>query len=64
MGTQFHRLTASRAWGPEAVQADMARNLEAHHVVSQARLQLPEWIPQASSTTVGTCVALASKEGF
>ena len=41
MGTQFHRLTASRAWGPEAVQADSARNLEAHHVVSQARLQLP-----------------------
>ena len=41
MGTQFQRLTASRAWGPEAVQADSARNLEAHHVVSQARLQLP-----------------------
>ena len=41
MGTQFQRLTASRAWGPEAVQADSARNLEAHHVISQARLQLP-----------------------
>ena len=41
MGTQFQRLTASRAWGPEAVQADSARNLEAYHVVSQARLQLP-----------------------
>ena len=41
MGTQFQRLTASRTWGPEAVQADSARNLEAHHVVSQARLQLP-----------------------
>ena len=41
MGTQFQRLTASRAWGPEAVQADSARHLEAHHVVSQARLQLP-----------------------
>ena len=41
MGTQFQRLTASRAWGPEAVQADSARNLEAHHVVSLARLQLP-----------------------
>ena len=40
MGTQFQRLTASRAWGPEAVQADSARNLEAHRVVSQARLQL------------------------
>ena len=40
MGTQFQCLTASRAWGPEAVQADSARNLEAHHVVSQARLQL------------------------
>ena len=35
MGTQFQRLTASRAWGPEAVQADSARNLEAHHVFSQ-----------------------------
>ena len=41
MGTHFQRLTASRDWGPEAVQADSARNLEAHHVVSQARLQLP-----------------------
>ena len=41
MGTQFQRLTASRAWSPKAVQADSARHLEAHHVVSQARLQLP-----------------------
>ena len=41
MGTQFQRLTASHAWGPEAVQADSARNLEAHHVVSHVRLQLP-----------------------
>ena len=41
MGTQFQRRTASPAWGPEAVQADSARNLEAHHVVSRARLQLP-----------------------
>ena len=40
MGTQIQRLTASRTWGPEAVQADLARNLEAQHVVSQARLQL------------------------
>ena len=40
MGTQFQRLTASHASGPEAVQADAARNLEAHQVVSQARLQL------------------------
>ena len=40
MGTEFQRLTASRAWGQEAVQAESARNLEAHHVVSQARLQL------------------------
>ena len=47
MGTQFQRLTASRAWGPEAVQADSARNLEAHHVISQARLQLTRgfWRP-------------------
>ena len=30
-----------RAWGPEAVQADSPRHLEAHHVISQARLQLP-----------------------
>ena len=41
MGTQFQRLTASRPWGPETMQADSARQLEAHHVVSQARLQLP-----------------------
>ena len=40
MGTQFQRLTASRAWGSEAVQVDSARHLEAHHVVFQARLQL------------------------
>ena len=37
MGTQFQGLTASRAWGPEALQADSARNLEAQHV-----LQLPD----------------------
>ena len=41
MGTQFQRLRASSTWGPKVVQADSARNLEAHHVVSQARLQLP-----------------------
>ena len=41
MGTQLKRLTAPRAWDPEAVQTDSARNLEAHHVVSHARLQLP-----------------------
>ena len=41
MGTQFQRLSASRAWDPEAVQADSAWHLGAHHVVSQARLQLP-----------------------
>ena len=57
-------LTASRAWGPEALQADSARNLESQHVVSQAGLQLPKWIPEASSTTGGTtCVAFAAKEG-
>ena len=41
MGTQFQRLTASRAWSPEAVQSEFARNVEAHHVCSLARLQLP-----------------------
>ena len=46
MGTQFQRLTASRAWGPEAVQADSARHLEAYHVISQARLQLPGGLPR------------------
>ena len=28
MGTQFQRLTTPRAWDPEAMQADSARNLE------------------------------------
>ena len=41
MRKKFEGLTASRAWGPKAVQADSARNLEAHHVFSKARLQLP-----------------------
>ena len=41
MGTQVQRLTTPRAWDPEAVQVDSARNLKAHHFVSQARLQLP-----------------------
>ena len=40
MWTQFQRLTASLDWGPQEVQTDSARNLEAHHVVFQARLQL------------------------
>ena len=50
MGTQFQRLTAARAWDPEAVQCHTALNPEAHHAVSQARLHLPERIPEASST--------------
>ena len=50
MGTHFQRLTAARAWDPEAVQSHMALNPEAHHAVSQARLHLPERIPEASST--------------
>ena len=41
MGTQIQRLTASRTWGPEAVQAESARNLEAHHIVSQAGCRSP-----------------------
>ena len=50
MGTQLQRLTAARAWDQEAVQSHMALNPEAHHAVSQARLHLPERIPEASST--------------
>ena len=62
MGTQFYRLTSPRAWGPDVVQADSAWNLEAHHVVSPARLQLPERIPEASSARgQSTCVALVAK---
>ena len=41
IGTHFQGLTASRAWGPDAVQADLERNLDAHRVVSQAWLELP-----------------------
>ena len=62
MGNQLHRLTTPRAWGPDVVQADSAWNLEAHHVVSPARLQLPERIPEASSARgQSTCVALVAK---
>ena len=62
MGTQFQRLTTPRAWGPEAVQAHKAWNLEAQHVVSQAGLQLTQRIPEASSTRGPlTCVTLAAK---
>ena len=53
MGTQFQRLTASRGWGPEAVQADSARNLEAHHVVSQDRLQLQRGFRRTPRPWVG-----------
>ena len=63
MGTQFQRLTTPRAWGPEAVHDDLAGDLEDHHVVSQAQLQLPERIPEASSTRgPSTCVALAAED--
>ena len=62
METQFQRLTTPRTLGPEAVQADSAGNLEAHHVVSQARLHLPWRIPESTSTRVPiTCVALGAK---
>ena len=45
MGTQYQNLTTQHDWGPQAVQAHSAWNLEAHHVLSQARLQWPEKIP-------------------
>ena len=51
MVTQFQRLKTRRAWGPEAVHADLAWNLESHHVVFDARLQLPKRIPDVPSTT-------------
>ena len=64
MGTQFQRLTTPRAWGPEAVQADSAWNMEAHHDVSQSWLQLPEMITEYSSTRGRSkFVALAAKDG-
>ena len=64
MGTPCQSLTRPRAWGPEAVQADSAWKLQAHHVVSQARVQLTERIPEASSNRGrSTSVALAAKDG-
>ena len=64
MGNQFQRLTTPRNWGPEAVHTHLVWNLEAYHVISQARLQLPERTPEAFSTTGrSTCVALAAKDG-
>ena len=46
------------------MQADSAWNLEGHRVVSQARLHVPDRIPEASSTTGRSkCVALAAKDG-
>ena len=42
MGTQFQGLTASRAWGPEAVQADLARNLERERERERERAQAGE----------------------
>ena len=48
----------------KVVQAALAWNQEAHHVISQARLQLPERIPESSSTRgQSTCVTLAVKDG-
>ena len=64
MGTQLQRLRSPRAWGPEVVQGDLAWNLEAHHVDSEARLQLPVRILEVSSTRGGSmCVASAVKDG-
>ena len=63
MGIQFQPLNKPRVWGPEAMQAHMAWNVEAQHVISQARLQLPQRIPEASSTRgPSTCMALAAKD--
>ena len=50
MGTQFQRLTTPRAWGPEAVQAQSARNLEFPHFLSLAQLKLGKRLPESSST--------------
>ena len=63
MGMQHQSLTTPHAWGPEAVQAHTAWNMEAHHVISQARLQLSERIPETSPTRgPSMCVALAAKD--
>ena len=56
MGTQYQRLTKPHAWGTQAVQTHSAWTLEVHHVVSQARLKMPEMIPKASPTRACRCV--------
>ena len=62
MGTQLQPLRTPGPWGRKAVQADSAWNLDAHHVVSQAGLQLSQRIPEASSTKGPiTCVAWQPK---
>ena len=48
MGTQNQCLTTPQAWGQQAVQAHSACNLEAHTVLAQAQLHLPEGIPETS----------------
>ena len=48
MGTQYQSLKTPRVWVHEAVQNHSAKNLEHHHVLSKAWLQLPKRIPEAS----------------
>ena len=60
MGTEFQRLTAPHDWSPEGVQTDSAWNLEAHHVVSQARLQLPRGFRRPPTRGGSKCVAMGA----
>ena len=49
-GPNHKPLTTPRGWGPEAVKDHSERNVEPHHDISQAWLQLPERIPEAYPT--------------
>ena len=46
METQYQSLTTRRAWVPKMEQVPSAWNLESHHDVCQACLQLRERIPE------------------
>lgn len=61
MGSQYQHLTPPHAWGPEAVQAHSAWNLDAQLVISHGGLKLLERIPEPSSMRgTSTCVAVPS----
>ena len=62
METQFQSLITARTWVPESVQK-YSHNMEHHHVISKARLQLQQRIYEYYTKSIPyTCLDFVPKD--